>query len=666
MTSRLASAQSAYLRSAAHQPVQWYPWGPEPFERARAEKKPVLLDIGAVWCHWCHVMDGESYENPAIAKVLNRDWICIKVDRDERPDIDARYQRAVQALTQQGGWPLTAFLTQQGDVFYGGTYFPPDERHGRAGFGNVLTELARMHREQPDRVSGQAAEIRKFIAERSAESHAGAIAPEILSQGADAMGQAFDFRNGGFGTQPKFPHPAACDFLLARWFDTGDRWAKEVVDRTLAAMASGGIYDQIGGGFHRYSVDARWIVPHFEKMSYDNSELLRAYAHWAGAGNWEAGRVIQGIVAWVREVMSDPRGGYCSSQDADVGLHDDGDYFTWSVDEVRAVVSGREFDLATVYWNVDARGDMHDRPGRNVLNVTSPVDGDAPELETVQQKLKAARDLRPAPFVDRTLYTGWNAMMASAMLEAGHLEDHALLTLERIFQEATDGAGVRHSIGGSVGGILEDQVHVAAASLDAYEATGNARWLDRATGLMEHVWREYRSEGGGLTDTAVNLKGEGFLDQKLTPVQDAPTPSPNGVAGIVLARLGEHTGDPKWRERCGELLKAFAGGAAQLGLYGATLLRALDWYLNPAAHVVVVGNPTDPVVALMRRVARITYRPRKVITLLTSSTPDARLPVHVRAMLDGKSPRAYVCAGTQCGPPADTAEALAHIIATFK
>src|SRR5262245_39090879 len=350
MTSRLATAQSAYLKSAEHQPVQWYPWGPEPFERARAEKKPVLLDIGAVWCHWCHVMDGESYENPAIAEILNRDWICVKVDRDERPDVDARYQRAVQALTGQGGWPLTAFLTGAGDVFFGGTYFPPDERMGRPGFPQVLNELSRIYREQPDRVTGQATEIRTFIAERSAESSAGALDPGILIRGADAMAQAFDFRHGGFGTHPKFPHPAACSFLLARWFDTGDRWAREIVDRTLLAMANGGVYDQIGGGFHRYSVDARWIVPHFEKMSYDNSELLRAYAHWGGTGNGEAETVVHGIVRWVTEVMSDPAGGYFASQDADVGLHDDGDYFTWTVEQAREALAPEEFDAAAKHF----------------------------------------------------------------------------------------------------------------------------------------------------------------------------------------------------------------------------------------------------------------------------------------------------------------------------
>ncbi len=260
---KLAQATSAYLRTAKDQPVHWHSWGTEPFERAKAEDKPILLDIGAVWCHWCHVMDHESYEDPALAEVLNRDWICIKVDRDERPDVDARYQRAVQAVSGQGGWPLTAFLTPEGEVFYGGTYFPPDGRHGRPGFANVLGELSDRFRNDRDALLRQASEITARLKPNEPLDLPGTLAQRILDEAADAMAHAFDFRYGGFGTLPKFPHPAACDFLLAHWFDSGHGWAREIVERTLAAMANGGIRDHLGGGFHRYSVDARWAVPHF-------------------------------------------------------------------------------------------------------------------------------------------------------------------------------------------------------------------------------------------------------------------------------------------------------------------------------------------------------------------------------------------------------------------
>src|SRR2546425_11716736 len=287
MANLLASEPSAYLKSAAHQPVHWHPWGDAAFDTARTLDKPILLDIGAVWCHWCHVMDGESYEDAGVAETLNRDFVCIKVDRDERPDVDARYQRAVQARTGQGGWPLTAFLTPAGEVFFGGTYFPPEENHfGRPGFLSVLRQVARLYRQQPDRVRENAAAIGRHVAESLDEAKAGAVTPETVQRAANDMARLFDVRYGGFGTAPKFPHPAGLAFLVARWHGAREPWMRGIVEKTLAGMAQGGIRDHVGGGFHRYSVDERWIVPHFEKMAYDNSELLHAYLNgYSGLGN---------------------------------------------------------------------------------------------------------------------------------------------------------------------------------------------------------------------------------------------------------------------------------------------------------------------------------------------------------------------------------------------
>ncbi len=699
MTARLATQQSSYLRSAKDQPVHWYPWSDEAFARARREARPILLDIGAVWCHWCHVMDHESYEDPEIAELLNRDWVCIKVDRDERPDVDARYQRAVQALTGQGGWPLTAFLTPDGDVFYGGTYFPPDGKHGRPGFRAVLTELARLYREDPERVARQAGEIAGRLRAARTEATQGSLSPEVLAEAADHMARQFDFRHGGFGAQPKFPHPGACDFLLNRWFDTRQTWQWEIVERTLSGMARGGIRDHVGGGFHRYAVDARWIVPHFEKMLYDNSELLRAYVHAAGAAAapapaapsppGDAGQlyteVIDGIVRWVSEVMSDPAGGYHASQDADVGPDDDGDYFTWTPDEARAVVAPDEFEALTRHYDIDEAGEMHHHAGKNVLWIRQPPEAIAAAMQRTPEdverllaagraKLKRARDARPTPFVDRTLYTGWNAMMASAMLEAAafldrpDLERHALATLERLFREAAApdlAGGMRHAPGSDVDGILDDQVQAAAAALDAYEATGDDAWQDRAGRLMELVWRDYRADDGGLRDTARGRGGVGFLAHELTPAQDAPTPSPNGVAGIVIARLAAHAGDERWSERCRALLDAFAGGLAELSVFGATLLRAADWALMPLTHVVVVGEDDEATMRL-HRAARAAFRPRKVLTRLApDATSRNRLPPVLQAMLDGAAPRAYVCAGTQCAAPMTAPDALTRTLATF-
>ncbi len=698
MTSRLADQQSSYLRSAKDQPVDWHPWGPEAFELARAEGKPVLLDIGAVWCHWCHVMDHESYEDPAIAELLNRDWICIKVDRDERPDVDVRYQRAVQALTGQGGWPLTAFLTPEGRVFFGGTYFPPDNKHGRPGFRAVLSELARLFRENPERVAQQVRQISEHLSSDTQPTQSAALSPDMLARAADAMAGPFDFRHGGFGTQPKFPHPGALDFLLARWFDSGESWSAEIVHRTLSAMARGGIRDHVGGGFHRYSVDARWIVPHFEKMSYDNSELLSAYVHAATApplpvDGGSAGdargpelyrEVVEGIARWVDEVMSDPSGGYYASQDADVGPNDDGDYFTWTPDEARAATDAEEFAVLSRRYDIEDAGEMHHNPKKNVLWLKqSPSDiaaalgkGEASVerlLASGLAKLAHARAERPRPFVDTTLYTGWNGLMASAMLSASalldrpDLEKHAVLTLERLFDEAAEpdlAGGMRHAPGSKVSGILDDQVMVAQAAIDAFEATGDGKWLDRAEQLMAQVMSDYGADDGGLLDTVPGRGGEGFLDQEIKPIQDSPTPSGNGVAGIVLSRLFEHTGRNEWRTYRDELLENFAGEALRLGIFAAALLRAVDWAVMPAVHVVVVGEDDDATREL-RRVARNTYRPRKVLRWLRPGDTAEGLPEAVRAMVDGQAPRAYVCAGTQCAAPVSTAAELAETLRTF-
>jgi uncharacterized protein YyaL (SSP411 family) len=364
----LAASTSAYLLSAAHQPVHWYPWGDAAFAAARKLDRPVLLDLGAVWCHWCHVMDGESYEDPVLAGFLNQQFICIKVDRDERPDVDARYQRAVQALTRQGGWPLTAFLTPDGEVFYGGTYFPPDGAHGRPGFRTVLESVLEAYRARRDQVDRQAEAIRRVVSEDLDEAAPGDPAPRLLESAVEQMARVFDPVNGGFGSSPKFPHPGAMLLLLHHWFDQPETTTRRMLDRTLEGMALGGVYDQLGGGFHRYSVDAEWIVPHFEKMSYDNSELLRAYLEgYALFGTELYGETARGIVRWVRTVMADPAGGYATSQDADVGLDDDGDYFTWTRDEAAAVLTPAELEVAAAYYDIGTAGGMHHIPAKNVL-----------------------------------------------------------------------------------------------------------------------------------------------------------------------------------------------------------------------------------------------------------------------------------------------------------
>jgi hypothetical protein len=674
-SNRLSSAASAYLKSAAHQPIHWYPWGDAAFSAARTQDRPVLLDIGAVWCHWCHVMDGESYEDPALAGYLNDNFICVKVDRDERPDVDARYQRAVQAFTRQGGWPLTAFLTPDGDVFYGGTYFPPEGKYGQPGFRTVLASVLDAYHSRRGQVEAQAQAIRSVLDTQLDESAPGEPSPALLSEAQQQIARVFDPVHGGFGSQPKFPHPGAVAFLLHRWHDQPDDETRHIIDRTLEGMARGGMYDQVGGGFHRYSVDAKWIVPHFEKMSYDNSELLKAYldAH-ATFGTEEYAEVARGIVRWVREVASEPEAGYAASQDADVGLEDDGDYFTWTRDEAAAILSGDELDVAAAYYDIGTAGEMHHNPGKNVLFVAAPLPTVARLtglaegavrllLESARLKLLEARTRRPAPFTDRTRYANWNAMMASAMLRAGAVlgdesaRAHALATLGLLRRESPEPDALPHTPGG-VTGLLDDQVQVAAAALDAYESTGDGQWLAWAEGLMERVWQDYWDEAaGGLFDTARGRGGEeGLLPARVKPVQDTPTPSPNGVAGVALMRLHELTGDVRWRERAGALVSAFAGRAAELGLHGSAFLLALDWYLNPTTHLVVIGAEGDEAAEAIHRAALASFVPRRVVQRLTpAQAAERKLPPALSGMLAaGPGTRGYACSGTTCGLPAAT------------
>jgi uncharacterized protein len=672
-SNRLATSPSAYLQSAAHQPIHWYPWGNEAFTAAQSGDKPILLDIGAVWCHWCHVMDGESYENPELAEFLNQHFVCIKVDRDERPDVDARYQRAVQTLTQQGGWPLTAFLTPKGEVFFGGTYFPPDGKYGRPGFRSVLASVLEAYGGRREQVQIQAQAIRRVLDEHLDEAAPGEVSPSILDDAVSQMARVFDPANGGFGDQPKFPHPAAITLLLHRWYDQPSDQIRQIIDRTLQGMARGGVHDQIGGGFHRYSVDAKWIVPHFEKMSYDNSELLKAYLNaYALFGTQEYADVARGIVHWVREVAADPDGGYAASQDADVGLDDDGDYFTWTRDEAAAVLSADELEVAAAYYDIGTAGEMQHDPGKNVLFIAAPIPsialrtGRSEEVteqlvRSAQEKLRAERARRTAPFVDRTRYTNWNAMMASAMLRAGAVLDdawcreHALLSLARIRRESVQPDAVAHTPAG-VTGLLDDQVQVAAAALDAYETTGEREWLGWAEGLMDRVWADYwDGEGGGLCDTARGRTDEaGLLPARAKPMQDTPTPSPNGIAGIVTGRLHQLTGEARWQERGSALAAAFAGRAAELGLYAATYLLAVDWQVNPATHLVVVADPRDPKAQAMHRAAMAAFVPRRVAQVVDPADAGARpLPPALRGMLAaGAGPRGYACTGSSCTPPA--------------
>ncbi|MBI3661796.1 MAG: thioredoxin domain-containing protein [Acidobacteria bacterium] len=689
---RLASSASSYLRSAAHQPIDWHEWGDAAFARARAEDKPILLDIGAVWCHWCHVIDRESYENPEIAAIINRDFVAVKVDRDERPDVDARYQSAIAAISGQGGWPLTGFLTPGGKPFFGGTYFPPDNAMGRPGFRRILGTIADAYRTQRDKVEQSAAALADAVAKAETFADAKAsVDPRLVDEMVDSIVRMFDLRNGGFGRAPKFPHPAALELLLERYQATREPHLRTVVENTLEQMALGGVYDQLAGGFHRYSVDERWLVPHFEKMSYDNSELLKNYLHaWQVTQDALFRETAEGIIAWVSAVLSDQaRGGFYTSQDADASLDDDGDYFTWTQDEVNFALPPQEARAIELYYDVQAQGEMHHNPAKNVLWVAHTNEEVAKQLGRMESdvrlllasargKLLAARSGRPTPFVDATLYTGWNAMFVSAYLEAAHVlqrndcREFALKTLDRLLTEAwNDAHGFAHRLGGPrLDGMIDDQVFAVGALLDAYEATLDRRYFDRAERAMNLALEKYwDEEKGGFFDRARDAAPLGGLDVRRKPLQDSPTPGANSIAAIVLDRLYSYTGNALYRERAAQTLETFAGAVPQFGLFAASFGLAALLHARHPMQIVVTGAAGDPAAKKLEDVASGVFRFGKAVLRVTPEQIDAgalapvlqqTLP-HLPARSDSigaNVPQALICVNASCQPPITDSQQL--------
>jgi uncharacterized protein len=686
--SRLQNSNSPYLRSAAHQPVNWFEWGEEAFAEARKLDKPILLDIGAIWCHWCHVIDRESYENPAIAELINQLFVAVKVDRDERPDVDARYQVAVSAVSGQGGWPLTAFLLPDGRPFFGGTYFPPDDAMGRPGFKRILHAVSEAYAKRREEVLKAASSLAEAVA--TAESFGGAKSSLDLGVVAEMAGAAisiFDPRNGGFGRAPKFPHPQVLDLLLEVHQQTHEQRPLEVAESTLVRMARGGVFDQLAGGFHRYSVDERWLVPHFEKMSYDNSELLKNYLHgWQVTRNPFLREVAERIIGWVDEVLSDREiGGFYSSQDADYSLDDDGDYFTWTLDELRAVLSGDEARVAQLRFDVEPHGEMHHNPAKNVLwiarepaEIASPIGKSEADvrllLASAMRKMLAAREKRPRPTIDRTIYTSWNAMFISAYLDAAHIlsgeigtncRAFALKTLDRILAEAWDDShGFAHRLGGPrLIGTLDDQCCMAVALLDAYEATLQQCYFAAAERAMNRVLaKHWDAESGGFFDRPFDAPPMLGLDVRRKPLQDSPTPGGNATAAIALTRLYALTGKNLYRERAQQTLEAFAGIAGRYGMHAASYGLASALYARGPIEVVITGRRDDARAQQLERTATETFRYAKAVIRLTPESHSkawlAPALAETLPHLKAENAAAFVCIGTSCHAPVTGAESL--------
>jgi uncharacterized protein YyaL (SSP411 family) len=740
----LARASSAYLRSAMHQPIQWHEWGEEAFAAAKRENKPVLLDIGAVWCHWCHVMDRESYDDSEVAAIVNEHFIAVKVDRDERPDIDSRYQAAVQAVSGQGGWPLTAFLTPDGKPFYGGTYFPPSDGYGRPSFRRVLLSIANAYKEKNGDVVEQARMLEGAIAQsESFAGRSGRVSASIIDAIKKSAFSMFDAHHGGFGQAPKFPHPSALDLLIEQYARTtsgaslrrplrlrsgqapeggrphtdraptdaaqNEEELRNLIVTTLEHMANGGVYDQLAGGFHRYSVDERWVVPHFEKMCYDNSELLKNYVHaYQATGSEFFANVARDIIRWMDEWLSDrERGGYYASQDADISMDDDGDYFTWTLDEARAVLTEEEAQVAALHYDINEVGEMHHNPAKNVLYVRAPIEeiarrmSLAPErvkalLESAKKKMYAARLQRPTPYVDKTVYVGWNSMCISAYLEAAkvlNLEGtrrFALLSLDRILAEAwkpersapvntgedAHAGQLLHVVAYSdpqaahreVPGLLDDYAATAIACLDAYEATADLSYFKFAQAITDAmIAKFFDATSGGFFDSEppADGKGLGVLSTRRKPLQDSPTPAGNPMAAIALLRMHHYTGEAGYRDKAELTLETFAGIAEQFGIFAATYGIAVIYLLeNPVQVVMVAGSgPEESTGALYAAAAAPFAFNKSTLRLTVNQAVASNLPPALASTIpnlsqlkSGKS-FAVLCSGFACQPPlTDAAE----------
>src|SRR5579872_6706323 len=703
----LSRASSAYLRSAMQQPIHWHEWGEEAFAAAQSANKPMLLDIGAVWCHWCHVMDRESYDDPEVAAIVNENFIAVKVDSDERPDIDSRYQAAVGAVSGQGGWPLTAFLTPDGKPFYGGTYFPPTDGYGRPSFKRVLLSIANAYQEKNVDVVEQAKMVESTIAQaESFAGRSGRVTVSIVAAIEKSAFNMFDAQHGGFGHAPKFPHPSVLDLLIEQYARNGDESLRNLITTTLEHMAKGGVYDQLAGGFHRYSVDERWVVPHFEKMCYDNSELLKNYVHaYQATGTEFFGEVARDIIRWMDEWLSDrEHGGFYASQDADISMEDDGDYFTWTLGEAKAVLTDEEAQVAALRYDINEVGEMHHKAAKNVLFVRASIQEISARMKistervselllSASRKMYAARLHRPTPYVDKTVYVGWNSLCISAYFEAAkvlHLPEarkFALRSLDRVLSQSwkhppstaqtAGGAGgpLSHVVSYSdpeaehreVRGLLEDYAFTALACLDAYEATADLSYFHFARSIGDSmISRFFDATSGGFFDSEPASDGNslGVLATRRKPLQDSPTPAGNPMAAMALTRLHHYTDNAGYHDKAEQTLEAFAGVAEQFGIFAATYGIAVVQFLESPVQVVVIEGDDDEADELQSAALASFAFTKTTLRLAANQAVAQNLPPALASTIpnlpqihSGKS-FAVLCSGSACQPPVSSAVEL--------
>jgi uncharacterized protein YyaL (SSP411 family) len=674
---RLIHETSPYLRQHAHNPVDWYPWGPEALQKAKDENKPIFLSIGYAACHWCHVMEHESFEDPTTAGLLNENFVPIKVDREERPDLDSIYMDVVQAMTGSGGWPMSVFLTPDLMPYYAGTYFPPADRHGIPSFRRVLQGVAEAWRERPREVANTVDRVTEYLRDRKLQTAPDALLlPTIFDRAVQALGQQFDALQGGFGRAPKFPQPMILEFLLRYHQRTGDPKALVMVERTLQKMARGGMYDQLGGGFHRYSVDAIWLVPHFEKMLYDNAQLAAIYLYaYQVTGNAFYRRIVEETLDYVLREMTSPDGGFYATQDAD-SEGEEGKFYTWTADEIDALLEPSDARLFKLAHGVTERGNFE---GKNILFLAREPDQVATEAGVPVEEARAAinwarkllvehRAQRVWPGRDEKVLTAWNGLMIRAMAEAGRVlgrEDYraaaakaaefVLATLGqngRLLRSYKDGVA-------KLNGYLEDYAFLADGLLALYGATFDLRWFREAERLTQAMLTWFWDDAaGGFYDTSADHEQ---LITRPRDVYDNATPAGSSVATEVLLRLAAYTGDDALRQRARTILLPLGEAMAEHPLAFGRLLDALDLYLSESLEVALIGDPARPDTRALVDVIDAAYRPHLVAALARSPTEEAAQVIPLlrdRPAVDGKA-TAYVCRNFACRLPTTDPSVLA-------
>ncbi len=676
---RLSQETSPYLRQHADNPVDWYPWGEEAFARARAEDRPILLSIGYSACHWCHVMAHESFEHEPTAAMMNELFINVKVDREERPDVDDIYMQAVQALTGHGGWPMTVFLTPDGRPFYGGTYFPREPRSGMPAFRQILAGVAEAYRNRRSQVEQAAADLtqalnRDFL---GIGGDASALNALLLDEAWRGIGSSFDRAHGGFGGAPKFPQPMNLEFLLRAYARTGDPTALEMVRFTLVQMARGGIYDQIGGGFHRYSVDAIWLVPHFEKMLYDNAQLSRVYLHaWQVTGDPFFRRIAEEIYDYILREMTSPEGGFYSTTDAD-SEGEEGKFFVWSIEEVRALL-GADANIAIEYWGMSPRGNFE---GRSILYVPNDdavaaarlnltVEELRSRLQAIRDRLFAARSQRVPPALDDKILTAWNGMMLASLAEAARVlkrpdyreaaERNADFLLSQLRTPSGRLLRVYKDGQARINGYLEDYANLIDGLLELYQTTFEPRWFLEARRLTDLTLEHFPAPDGGFFDTSDDHEA---LIVRPRNLQDNATPSGNAMMARQLVRLAAYTGEARYEQVARGTLGLLTEAMRRYPQAFGEALSAADMLVAGLDEAAVIGDPADARTAALLDVIQQPYRPN-LIAAAAERDVDGEHPIPLlsyRTCRDG-APTAYVCRHFVCANPVTEPEALRQLL----